>query len=70
MNCTNRNHHIENGEPCTTHHDGGSCSCNHHHNNNPHDQHYHINKNNIKALLLNIAYFTSHAVTIYLLLSK
>jgi hypothetical protein len=66
MNCTNRNHHIENGEPCTPHHDGGSCLCNHHHN--PHDMHWHINKVSFKGWALNFIYFGLHAVEIYLII--
>jgi hypothetical protein len=65
MDCSNPTHHIKNQEPCKNH---NGCSCgNNGHGHNPHDHHYHINKHNLKIWLLNAAYLSLHAVTIYLL---
>jgi hypothetical protein len=64
MNCTNRNHHIENGEPCESH---GNHNFQHE-EHNPHDMHWHINKNSFKGWGLNFVYFALHAVEIYLIL--
>ena len=72
MNCDNPNHHQGDGSPCVDNGNHNNNGNNHCGNNNasPHDHHYHINKNNFKALLLNLAYFSAHAVTIYLLITK
>lgn len=65
MNCTNRNHHVENGEPCENLH-GHHHDCSGH--QNPHDMHWHINKTSFKGWALNFVYFALHAVEIYLIL--
>ena len=71
MNCTNEEHHVHNSQPCSN--DVGG---------NPgqdkgqgqgqgqHKMHWHINKNSFKALILNLIYFSLHAVTIGILLSR
>lgn len=64
MHCTNRNHHIENGEPCDNQ-QGHHCQCNG--GGNPHDMHWHINKISFKGWALNFVYFALHAVEIYLI---
>ena len=64
MNCTNINHHIDNGDSCGQ----ASASSNMGQSHNPHDMHWHINKNSFKGWGLNCVYFALHAVEIYLIL--
>jgi hypothetical protein len=66
MNCTNRNHHIKNDEPCESH-DNHNC---HNEGHNPHDMHWHINKHSFKGWGLNLIYFTFHIVQIYIIATK
>jgi hypothetical protein len=63
MNCTNKEHHVHNDQPCSN---GDGVNPDHGH----HKMHWHINKNSFKALILNLVYFSLHAVTIGILLSK
>ena len=64
MNCTNEEHHVLNSQPCSTGNAGGN------HDGGQHNMHWHINKNSFKALILNLVYFSLHAVTIGILLSR
>jgi hypothetical protein len=64
MNCTNINHHVDNGDSCSQASAGSGMSQSH----NPHDMHWHINKNSFKGWGLNFVYFALHAVQIYLIL--
>lgn len=65
MNCTNRNHHIKNDEPCNS---STTDSCGHDQQNNSHDMHWHINKQSFKGWGLNLIYFALHGIEIYLIL--
>jgi len=63
MNCTNEEHHVHNSQPCSNNAGGNS-------GQGQHKMHWHINKNSFKALILNLIYFSLHAVTIGILLSR
>ena len=63
MNCTNKEHHVHNDQPCSN---GGGINP----DQGNHNMHWHINKNSFKALILNLVYFSLHAVTIGILLSR
>ncbi len=45
MNCTNINHHVDNGDSCNH----ASSASNMGQGHNPHDMHWHINKNSFKG---------------------
>lgn len=63
MNCTNEEHHVHNSQPCSSNAGGNP-------DHGQHKMHWHINKNSFKALILNLVYFSLHAVTIGILLSR
>jgi hypothetical protein len=67
MNCTNKNHHISNDEPCNSNTEDTCCNSQGH---NPHDMHWHINKQSFKGWGLNLVYFTFHIVQIYIIATK
>jgi len=65
MNCTNEEHHVHNSQPCSNNAGGNPGQ-----DKGQHKMHWHINKNSFKALILNLIYFSLHAVTIGILLSR
>ena len=69
MNCTNRNHHVSNEEPCMSHEQQHHhCKDNGEDRSHHPDTHYHFNKMAVKGWFLNCVYFSLHAVEIYLIL--
>ena len=67
MNCTNEEHHVHNSQPCSNDVGGNPGQDK---GQGQHKMHWHINKNSFKALILNLIYFSLHAVTIGILLSR
>jgi hypothetical protein len=68
MNCTNRNHHVSNEEPCMSHEHQHQCRHEGEQNNNHAESHYHLNKMAVKGWFLNCIYFGLHAVQLYFII--